>query len=214
MMLSVRMPLSGVAMLCLVLTAWWLPAVGADSLGLVKLNKFNHDENVRQGTWFIKLYAPWCVHCQSLAPVWEKLADHSVAEDWPVKIAEVDCTAAPAVCSKAKVAGYPTLLLLRDGVAMGTYNGPASVSSFESWLKARYVLDRAAGAPTVTQAYSLALRRFLGQFPTSNVILNLWLFAIAGVSMATVAFVQVFNKFSPDLGRPTSSVAADGHKTD
>ena len=31
----------------------------------------NFEENVSRGKWLVKFYAPWCAHCQKLAPVWD-----------------------------------------------------------------------------------------------------------------------------------------------
>lgn len=57
---------------------------------------------------FVKFYAPWCGHCQAMAPAWEQLGvefGHSVV------IASVDCTAEgnPQVCNQQHASGYPTL---------------------------------------------------------------------------------------------------------
>ena len=35
---------------------------------IVKLTKFNFDDNVKRGAWFVKFYAPWCTHCQRRTP--------------------------------------------------------------------------------------------------------------------------------------------------
>ena len=59
--------------------------------------------------WFIKFYAPWCGHCQRLAPTWEEFSRlHS--DD--INVAKVDCTdpKGQPLCSEMEVRGYPTLL--------------------------------------------------------------------------------------------------------
>ena len=61
-------------------------------------------------------YAPWCGHCQKLAPVWERIDD---ALDGELGVARVDATA-PACAHVAarflsRGRGYPTIALLRQG---------------------------------------------------------------------------------------------------
>ena len=40
---------------------------------------------------FIKFYAPWCSHCQRMAPDWDRLTD-KYAGSGSVLVAELDCT--------------------------------------------------------------------------------------------------------------------------
>ena len=60
--------------------------------------------------WLVEFYAPWCGHCQQLAPEW-KAAAKALATEMPdeVKLGAVDCTRSNGVCQKYKVDGYPTL---------------------------------------------------------------------------------------------------------
>ena len=41
--------------------------------------------------WFVKFYAPWCGHCQRLAPTWDELAAETAGK---LNVAKVDCTSA------------------------------------------------------------------------------------------------------------------------
>ena len=58
--------------------------------------------------WFVKFYAPWCGHCQKLAPEWEKAAK---ALKGVVKFGAVDLADEKnkALGSKYKVEGFPTI---------------------------------------------------------------------------------------------------------
>jgi len=62
---------------------------------------------------FVKFYAPWCGHCKSLAPTWEKIAGTLKEE---VTIAHVDCTIEDhGFCTAFGVRSYPTLKLIHGG---------------------------------------------------------------------------------------------------
>ncbi|KAH0358323.1 thioredoxin-like protein, partial [Aureobasidium melanogenum] len=62
--------------------------------------------------WFIKFYAPWCHHCQAMAPSW-----HAMARDMKNKlnIGEVNCEVERRLCKDVNVKGYPTLIYFQGG---------------------------------------------------------------------------------------------------
>ncbi|KAJ2761620.1 hypothetical protein IWQ56_005222, partial [Coemansia nantahalensis] len=62
-----------------------------------------------KGPWFVKFFAPWCPHCQQLAPVWAELG---AAAKGKVNIGSVNCDDHAKLCAAQKVQGYPTLKLL------------------------------------------------------------------------------------------------------
>ncbi|KAF0685090.1 Aste57867_22964 [Aphanomyces stellatus] len=64
----------------------------------------------------VEFYAPWCGHCKSLAPTWEKLAEVYAGDD-NVVIAKVDATATGDLASKFGVSGYPTIKYFGLGAA-------------------------------------------------------------------------------------------------
>ncbi|CAG8491109.1 1600_t:CDS:10 [Rhizophagus irregularis] len=114
----------------------------ANPLGtVVLLNASNFDSLTKTGIWFIKFFAPWCTHCQKLAPTWEELG-HEL--QYKVNIGKVDCTADSGLCQRFKVQGYPTLKLLQSPNDIIEYKGSRQLSSLRDFAeKAAYarVLD-------------------------------------------------------------------------
>ena len=62
--------------------------------------------------WFIKFYAPWCGHCQALAPNWQGMARQMTGK---LNIGEVNCDVEKRLCKDIKVRGYPTIHFFRGG---------------------------------------------------------------------------------------------------
>lgn len=67
--------------------------------------KEEFENEIKQpGYTFVKFFAPWCGHCQKLAPKWDLLAtQYSVRKD--VSIAKIDCTKEETkpICKEAEV---------------------------------------------------------------------------------------------------------------
>lgn len=100
--------------------------------GLWVLSEKSFTKHVESGHHFIKFYAPWCGHCQKLAPAWADLA--KAHEDSPVKVAKLDCTQAQSICKDNQVRGYPTLHFIKDGKIVETYKGGRDLASLKDFV--------------------------------------------------------------------------------
>lgn len=56
-----------------------------------KLTPDNFKETIAGGLWFIEHFSPYCSHCQSFAPTWEKLIEETEKDTPTVRLAQVDC---------------------------------------------------------------------------------------------------------------------------
>jgi len=90
----------------------------------------------------VEFYAPWCGHCKSLAPKYEKLAEEYKAID-TVVIAKLDATEND---TPIDVSGFPTLFFFPadDNKAGLKYEGDRTAEGMSSYIKANAKSDLTA----------------------------------------------------------------------
>jgi len=111
-------------------------AVPAPLKGLIELTDKNFATQTATGNWLIKFYAPWCGHCQKLAPTFEELA-RALEHETTINIAKLDCTEYRPICKDFDVKGYPTLLWFENGKKIDKYSGPRSLDDLKAYVEQR-----------------------------------------------------------------------------
>lgn len=71
---------------------------------------------------------------QSLAPVWEELAN-SLEYDSTVSISKVDCTLYRPICQEFEVKGYPTMLWIENGKKVEKYSDRRQLAEFKAFVE-------------------------------------------------------------------------------
>ncbi|CAI5498077.1 unnamed protein product [Closterium sp. Naga37s-1] len=84
-----------------------LPPVPVDVMALT-IKTFDEVVLDREKHVLVEFFAPWCGHCKSLAPTYEKLAQIFKPEK-DIVIAKVDGEAEKFLASRYKVTGFPTV---------------------------------------------------------------------------------------------------------
>jgi len=113
----------------LLLLALFGMALGSD---VIELSTDNFDDQIKENSVIlVEFFAPWCGHCKTLAPKYEKAATDLKGK---APIAKVDCTLSEPVCTRFGVRGYPTLKLFRDG-KHSEYNGAREAEALVSYMK-------------------------------------------------------------------------------
>jgi protein disulfide-isomerase A6 len=88
------------------------PALYNDKSPIIQLNEKNFAAQVfgSEHVWLVEFYAPWCGHCKSLAPEYEKAANNLKGI---VRLGAVNCDddANQRLCGNYEVKGFPTIKL-------------------------------------------------------------------------------------------------------
>ena len=92
---------------------------------------------------FVNFFAPWCIWCQRLEPVWEAFAERVDDEDLPVSIVKVDCVASPELCMNQKIQAFPSLRLFKGTVAQTPdFRADRTVDALMQFLEDRLALHK------------------------------------------------------------------------
>ncbi|KAF7230699.1 protein disulfide-isomerase A6 isoform X1 [Nothobranchius furzeri] len=78
----------------------------SDDVIELKPSNFNREVIQSDSLWLVEFYAPWCGHCQSLAPEWKKAA---TALKGIVKVGAVDADQHKSLGGQYGVRGFPTI---------------------------------------------------------------------------------------------------------
>ncbi|EDW31033.1 GL15145 [Drosophila persimilis] len=109
--------------------------VANQNLGkVVDLSEDTFAKHVSSGNHFVKFFAPWCSHCQRLAPTWDELAKE-IKHISGVTVSKIDCTQYRSVCQDFEVKGYPTLLWIEDGKKIEKYSGARDLPTLKSYVE-------------------------------------------------------------------------------
>eukprot|EP00794_Sanderia_malayensis_P010032 gene10032-11057_t len=83
----------------------------------------------------VEFYAPWCHHCQDLAPEYEKAAI-ALAQNREFILGKVDCVGAgKTLCDRFNVQMYPSIKLFRHGQFKEDYQGERNADAVVSYMQ-------------------------------------------------------------------------------
>uniref|UniRef100_A0A671Q481 Protein disulfide-isomerase A3 n=1 Tax=Sinocyclocheilus anshuiensis TaxID=1608454 RepID=A0A671Q481_9TELE len=188
--------------ICLVLTVWC--AEGSDVLELGD-SDFDRSAAMHE-TLLVEFFAPWCGHCQRLAPEYEAAATKLKGT---LPLAKVDCTVNSETCERFGVNGYPTLKIFRNGEEAGSYDGPRIADGIVSYMK------KQAGPSSVSLLSEADLDSFVDNYEASVVGCDLNFSFLFGHTSCVLLFrpPRLNGKFEENVVKYTESISYSSLRT-
>ncbi|MBQ2785734.1 MAG: thioredoxin family protein [Oscillospiraceae bacterium] len=78
----------------------------------------------------VEFWAPWCVYCRRIAPALDKLADQRA----DLVVGQVNIDEQPLLAAKEQIEVIPTLILYKNGEALGSIVAPESKARIEEFI--------------------------------------------------------------------------------
>ncbi|CDF32649.1 Disulfide-isomerase, PDIA-3 Endoplasmic reticulum lumen [Chondrus crispus] len=136
----------------------------ADESDVVTLTSKNFADVVaKEKLVFVKFFAPWCGHCQSMAEDFKKTATELKGK---AVLADVDATTEEELAKKYNIDGFPTLKLFADGEEVVDYNGGRDKESMIQFI------ERATVPPFSEIDSADAYKKFIADNKEKNILVG------------------------------------------
>lgn len=101
---------------------------------MIAMNTELFNKHISEGSQpvLVDFWAPWCVYCRRIAPAMEKVAQQY---EGTVTVAQVNIDDEPLLAQKEHIEVIPTLVLYKDGKALGSIVAPESKAKIEEFLR-------------------------------------------------------------------------------
>lgn len=103
--------------------------MAAINLNKELFEKYMHDENKAV---LIDYWAPWCVYCRRIAPAFQKIAEQYADT---LAIGQVNIDEEQELAVREQIEVIPTLVLYKNGQALGSIVAPESKAQIETFIK-------------------------------------------------------------------------------
>lgn len=97
---------------------------------MIKLDKENFDEIIKEGRVLVDFYADWCGPCRMLAPVLEEISNENI-----IKIVKVNVDNHEDIARRYGVMSIPTLVLFENGKEQKRNTGFIPREAVEDFIK-------------------------------------------------------------------------------
>ena len=102
-------------------------------MAAMNINKNQFEEMIRgEKPVLVDIWAPWCGYCRRIEAAYEKLAD-SYAES--VSAVKVNIDEEPLLTDQEEIEVIPTLVMYKNGEAIGSIVAPESKSMIEEFIR-------------------------------------------------------------------------------
>ncbi|MDO5414662.1 MAG: thioredoxin family protein [Bacillota bacterium] len=103
-------------------------------MSVVNINKELFKQQVEEEKKIVlaEFWAPWCVYCRRIGPAYKK-----IAEEYSDKlvIGQVNIDEEPELAQENNIEVVPSLILYKDGQAVGSIVAPESKGKIEEFIK-------------------------------------------------------------------------------
>ncbi|WP_433613342.1 thioredoxin [Dactylosporangium sp. CA-139114] len=122
-------------------------------MATVELTAENFAEKIGgEGITLVDFWASWCGPCRTFAPVYERVSELNP----DITFGKVDTEAEQVLAAEFNIRSIPTLMIVRDGVALYSEPGALPQQALESLIQQARDLDMTEVKAKVAEAQAAA----------------------------------------------------------